>query len=76
MTVKESLIRQIQDMDESSLADLQEYVNRLLWENIPKEEPTEEEREIFEKYKNGDEEYACVYTMAEIIEDRKKSSTK
>lgn len=66
MTVKENLIKLIIDMDETNIALLEEFVNEIIWRNIPEEKATEEELEIFAKYQKGDEEYQCVFSVDEV----------
>lgn len=70
MTVKENLIRTIIDMDESCVTALQHYADRLLWDNIPEEIPTEEENQIFEKARQGDVAFAPCYRLEEILSDK------
>ncbi len=70
MTVKENLIRLIIEMDESTVRTIEEYVNDLLWEQIPEEKPTDEERAILEKFHSGDETYASCYDLSDVLSDR------
>lgn len=66
MTVKENLIKIIIDMDEKNIALLEDFINEITWKNIPEEEASEDEKEIFAKYKEGEEEYQGIFSIDEV----------
>lgn len=71
MTIKENLIQLIVEMDETQVKKIEKFANQLLWDNVPEEEATPEEIEIFEMYEAGHEDYQPLYTIEDIEKQRK-----
>lgn len=72
MTVfKERIIGAITVMNDSDAKKLweiilKEFSDKSAWDNIEEDEPTEEELEILNAYKDGDEEYQPYVTHEEL----------